>query len=107
LTIAPGTPRPARKRPRLDWDWTVAVWTRKFLPQSDTARDTATAETLGEHTIGRRRRLEAARAYPQERIPLSYLLKHPDDPTRLSVRDLAPADVQAEVTDKQPVSSRS
>ena len=97
--LASGRPRSARKRPRLEWDRVVAVWTRRFLPQSDTARDTATPETLGMHTIGRRRRLEAARAYPQERIPLSYLLKHPDDHTRLSVSDLAPAKVRAEVTD--------
>jgi hypothetical protein len=105
--LASGTPRSARKRPRLEWDRAVAVWTRRFLPQSDTARDTATPETRPMHTIGRRRRLEAARAYPQDRIPLSYLLKHPDDHTRLTVRDLAPAEDQMEVTDEHPVSSRS
>jgi hypothetical protein len=105
--LASGTPRSARKRPHLEWDQVVAVWTKRFLPQADSARETATPETIAKHRIGRRRRLEAARAYPQERIPLSYLFKHPEDHTRLSVRDLAPAEGQAEVTDDQPVNSRS
>jgi hypothetical protein len=66
-----GTVRPHLRRPRLDWEQAVAVWTKKFLPQSDNFRETATPTTLAEHRAARQRRSRAARSYPQERIPLS------------------------------------
>lgn len=85
-----GTVRPHSKRPRLDWEQAVAVWTKKFLPQSDNVRETATPETIAEHRAARQRRSQAARAYPQERIPLSYLLKHPESQAKLTVEDFVP-----------------
>jgi hypothetical protein len=85
--LGSGTPRPPRKRPRLEWNTVVTVWARRFLPQSDSAHDTATPETSASHKIGRRRRIEAARAYPADRIRLSDLLKRPDK-AALSVSDL-------------------
>jgi Druantia protein DruA len=85
--VRDGMARPASKRPRLDWDQVVAVWTKKFLPQSDNVRETATPETLALHRAARQRRIRAARSFPQERIPLSYLLNNPEDRRRLTVQD--------------------
>ena len=87
-----GTVRPHSKRPRLEWEQAVAIWTKKFLPQSDSVRETATPETLAEHRAARQRRSLAARSYPQERIPLSYLLAHPEDRVKLTVEDFVPLD---------------
>jgi|ERR1051326_1561034 hypothetical protein len=88
--LAAGLSRPPRKRPRLEWDTVVAVWARRFLPPSDSGQDTATPETLTSHKIARRRRLEAARSYPQDRIRLSSLIDHPGGGPQFSVSDLVP-----------------
>jgi hypothetical protein len=105
--LADGTPRPLSKRPRLNWDQVVAVWTKRFLPQSHDAPETATPQTLAEHRTGRQRRLKAARSYPPERIPLSYLLNHPEDLTKLTVVDFAPVNDQARLDGEPSVISRS
>jgi hypothetical protein len=85
--LSSGMARPLRKRPRLEWSKVVVVWARRFLPQSDSAQDTATPDTLTSHKIGRRRRIEAARAYPPDRIRLSSFFKRSGG-TKLSVSDL-------------------
>ena len=90
-----GTVRPHSKRPRIVWEQAVAVWTKKFLPQSDSVRETATPETIAEHRAARQRRSQAARSYPQERIPLSYLLAHPEDRAKLTVQDFVPLQHEA------------
>jgi hypothetical protein len=33
--LAAGTPRPPGRRPRVDWETVVALWTQRFLPASD------------------------------------------------------------------------
>ena len=54
--LSTGKPRPLNKRPRLNWDDVIAVWLRKFLPQSE-------SDKSEDHKVSRRRRAEAARAY--------------------------------------------
>ncbi len=80
--LSAGKPRPPNKRPRLNWDDIIAVWVRKFLPQAE-------SDKSEDHKVSRRRRAEAARAYPEDQIPLSYRLSHLHDLARLSVSDLA------------------
>lgn len=87
--LSSGAPRPSNKRPRLNWDDVTAVWVRKFLPQSE-------SDKSEDHKISRRRRADAARAYPEDQIRLSYRLSHLHDQTRLSVSDLAPVPSQPE-----------
>ena len=68
--LAAGTPRPANKRLRLDWNHVTDIWLRKFLPQSE-------SDKFEEHKESRRRRAERARTFPEEQIKLSYRLKRP------------------------------
>lgn len=75
-----GTPRPTHGRPRLKWSDVVNVWTNAFLPPSTGSPVTATAATQTGHIQGRRRRNQRGRSFPQEQIPLSYDVEHPDDP---------------------------
>jgi hypothetical protein len=55
-------------------------------------RESATPITLADHRAARERRSLAARSFPQERVPLSYLLAHPEEPAKLTVEDFAPLD---------------
>lgn len=70
-----GTPRPVGDRPRLDWQDVIAVWTNRFLPPADGARETAVPETRAEHNAARRKRNKASHAFSQNEIPLSYDLQ--------------------------------
>lgn len=72
--LSAGTPRPANKRPRLSWETVVAVWTKKFLPVSTGAPETATQASLAEHNRARRKKHDDACAYPQSKVKLSHLL---------------------------------
>jgi hypothetical protein len=88
--LSSGKSRPLNKRLRLNWDDVTAVWLRKFLPEPE-------SDKSEDHKIGRRRRAEAARAYPEDQIRLSYHLSHLYGQARLSVSDLAPGPGQPEM----------
>jgi hypothetical protein len=73
--LALGTPRPVGDRPRLDWQEVIAVWTNRFLPPADGARETAIPKTRAKHNAARRKRNKAGHSFPKNEIPLSYDLK--------------------------------
>lgn len=85
-----GSRRPANARPLLEWKQVVGVWTRKFLPASAAVGESAMAINRDEHRVGRKRRLEAARAVPQAQVYLSSLIGTSDPAARLRVADVAP-----------------
>lgn len=75
--LSNGTARPTNKRPRLDWDRAVAIWTRKFLPTSAEMQEVAEAGTLAAHNKARRKKHDVACAYPQDKVKLSHRLLKP------------------------------
>jgi hypothetical protein len=76
-----GKSRPGAERLRLDWQNVTQIWLRKFLPD-------ASSDQRDGHVGSRKRRAEAAVAYPAEKIRLSHRLSNLQDIQPLRVADL-------------------